>query len=252
MDSKCINILNKINSFNISKKINKINKKINKLELETETLDLLFLNQIGIVISNDDIIFREDEIKEILGFNIFNISCFYVPTYKDIKNKVQELIDNNRKYIIVTDSQAISEIIDLIFEYKDILFTSIDSTDTNYSNISNLKKMLPDNNNLSKICLNNINIDFNNFNKKLKIIGIYDSSINYQNNLKEQYDKNNIYEFNIIWFDVINFNINEWNNTISNIDYYFNFIYIIRDINFLNDKLNIYYIKYFIKKMILF
>ena len=220
MDSKCVNILNKINNYNIHKKLNQINKKINKLKNETETLDLLFLNQIGIVISQNDPIFKEKNIKNLLGPIIFNISCFYVPTFDDINNKVQELIDEGKKYIIITDSNAVSKIIDLIYEYKDILFTTINSTDTTYSNISNLKKMLPDNNNLSKICLNNINVDYINFFKKLKVIGIYDSSNNNQKNLKEQFDKNNKYEFNIIWFDVIDFNINEWNDIISNIDYY--------------------------------
>ena len=257
MDSKCINILNNLsyNYCKIEKKFRKINNRIKKIQKEIDIIDNLFLQEIAFVWADEDLSFERDKIKKILGDIIYNTCAFEVDSYNDINNKVQELIDEGRKYIIVSDTDAVTSIIDLIFEYKDILFISINSTDTRYSNISNLKKMLPDNLFMAKSIVQNFNIDnsvlTNEFNN-LILIGLYDSDGLFSSDLFNQINLENskLLNLKIEWFDTFEYNsgneeqkkqwLNKWNNFINNLNYAFDFIFISTDSTFINDKITIY------------
>jgi hypothetical protein len=265
MDSKCVNTLNCLsyNYGNIDKKLRKINNRIKKLQKEINIIDNLFLEQIAFVWASEDSSFQRDRVKKILGEDIFNTCAFEVETYSDIKNKVQELIDKGIKYIIVTDTASVSTIIDLIFEYKDIQFISINSTDIKFSNISNLKKMLPDNTFMAKSIVEAFSIDYNiltNNINKLNIIGLYDSDGLFSSDLFNQINIQNsqLLNIEIKWFDTFIYNsgneqqkkqwLNEWIGYLNNLNYSFDLLYISTDNTFINDKINLYPISQYLYK----
>jgi hypothetical protein len=265
MDSKCVNILNQLseNYCNIDKRLSKINKRILKLQKEINIIDDLFLQQIAFVWATEDINFEKDKVKKILGFNIFETCAFEVPTYNDTKSLIQQLIDDGRKYIIVTNSSAVSAIIDLVYEYKDVQFITINSTDTTYSNISNLKRLEPDNSKIATAIASAFTEDYNIFlteENQMKILGIYDSTDSFSKNLFEQINLVNSELLNITikWFDSSVYRngdamqkeawLEEWNDFLNELDYEFDLLYIDTDNSFLNDKITEFYLNNYLYK----
>jgi hypothetical protein len=257
MDSNCVNILNNLsyNYCKIDNKLRKINNRIKKLQKEIDIIDNLFLEQIAFIWATEDFSFERDKVKKTLGEDIFNTCAFEVDTYNDIKNKVQELIDQGRKYIITTNTSSVSSIIDLIYEYKDILFISINSTDTRYSNISNLKKMEPDNSFLAKTIVQAFSEDYNIFKtdfNKLNVVGLYDSNGLFSTDLFNliNIENSKLININIKWFDTYKYLsgneqqkkewLKEWTTYFNDLNYSFDFIYISTDNTFIDDKISIY------------
>jgi hypothetical protein len=257
MDSKCVNILNNLSSnfCKLDNRLRKINNRIKKIQKEVNIIDNLFLEQIAFVWATEDFAFETDKVKKSLGEDIFNTCAFEVDTFIDIKNKVQELIDEGRKYIIVTNTASVSSIIDLIYEYKDILFISINSTDTKFSNISNLKKMLPDNSFMAKTIIEAVSQDYNIFiteSNKMKVVGLYDSDGLFSTDLfnKINIENSKLLNIEIKWFDTFKYLsgneiqkkewLIEWNQYFNNLNFTFDFIYISTDSTFINDKITIY------------
>jgi hypothetical protein len=275
MDSNFTNTINFLCS-NLKKYENKINKSVkifnkelNFIQDEINILNNLNLNQIALIIfRNNNFFYTKEALKINLGLDIYNAVVYWVENIPDINEKAEELIQNGKKYIVVTISESVEALtkpINLLQkylpEYPNIQFISNQSTQTDFSGILNLKKLLPDNSYFAKGFIENCYNDYFILNdafslRKLTLIGFYDAKSFYSFNLKEQIDIQNQNQLNlpIFWFDFNDFIeknpviIQDWKNLMNNINYYFNFLWVLDDITFLNDYIDIYNIKYYLYK----
>jgi hypothetical protein len=260
MDSQYTNNINYLCS-NLKKYENKVNKNVkifnkelNEIQKEINILNNLSLDLISLIISRDDIFANEAILRIILGYDFYNAIVNFVPTYNDIQDKVKEQLEIGKKYIIVGIGRF-NEVFDTIYYltelYTDVLFITFANAER-FLRKKNIKSLQPTTIKFSEEYFKLLKKDYDDLyideNKKLKIVGLY-SSLDTTLTAKlfiDEFAKNAGIE--IFWIEKENYNEKIWYDYLNNLDYYFEIIWLLFDPIFLNDKINIYYIKNYLYK----